>query len=110
MDWYKLIPKNKTISMQSLAIKTGLCQRDLRKEITKARLEGIPICFNQYGYFMADKKRLNDVMYCLKIMKKRAFTSLKVASKINAWVNAHGGGGYDEQLTIAEILHDSDKQ
>ena len=119
IDWALVLPigEKNAISADELARRLNLKdKRKLRYAVMAARLDGTPICSLQVseksggGYFLPDADKPEEVAHVINSMRKRAFSSLKQAGKLNAWIKAHGGAGYSEQVTIEKFMMEEEGQ
>lgn len=109
IEWDALLGygEDQAISMQLLTERLGFrTARQTRYAVVDARMNGVPICSLQNGkntgYFLA--KKPEEIQHTMGELRKRAYTSLRQASRLNEWMKMHGGSGINEQMTIRDFL------
>ena len=107
IEWKKILPvgEDSAISMDELTRRLNYRNsRETRTAVTIARLSGVAVCSNSNGYFLADYKKPDEVLHTIRAFGMRAFTSLRIASRLSKWLEAHGGCGFSDQITIKEFI------
>lgn len=119
IDWALVLPigEKNAISAGELTRRLNFTDtRTTRAAVMAARLSGVPVCSLQSseksagGYFLPDAEHPEEVEHAMNTLRKRAFSSLKQAGKLNAWIKMHGGAGYSEQVTIEKFMEEEGKK
>ena len=110
IDWALVLPTSEkdAISAAELCVSLGVSDtRTLRHIIFDARMNGEPVCSNGDGYFLGSREDQEGITHCINILRKRAFSSLMQAARLNKWKN---GGDKFEQMTIGDFLKEEEKK